>query len=228
MINSIKTDNKTLGNKQTGRYDIEQVYEYHNEVTMIKASEQTRQRILAISADEIRKHGFTATSLSAILSRCEISKGALYHHFTNKLELGYAVFEEIYTPDFISMWQPAVSGEDPIESLVNFFQAMLTELSCEDLVCGCPLNNLCQEMSGVDEGFRLRILNMQQQLNTLIATNLVRISSQLRDDINFQQVAYFIISCFYGATNLSKGSKNKDLFAQVINELCRYIYSLRK
>ncbi|GHE76758.1 TetR/AcrR family transcriptional regulator [Thalassotalea profundi] len=195
---------------------------------MVKVSEHTRQKILEISADEIRKHGFTATSLSVILKRCDISKGALYHHFTNKLELGYAVFEEIYTPEFLAMWQPAVSGNDPIESLVDFFQSMLTNLSCEDIVCGCPLNNLCQEMSGIDEGFRLRILNMQQQLNSLIATNLVRVSSQLRDDINFQQVAYFIISCFYGASNLSKGSKNKDLFSQVINELCAYIYHLRK
>ena len=200
----------------------------NNEVTVVKGSEHTRQKILEISADEIRKHGFTATSLSVILKRCDISKGALYHHFTNKLELGYAVFEEVYTPEFLSMWQPAVSGDDPIESLVEFFQSMLTNLSCEDIVCGCPLNNLCQEMSGIDEGFRLRILNMQQQLNSLIATNLVRVSSQLRDDINFQQVAYFIISCFYGASNLSKGSKNKDLFSQVINELCTYIYHLRK
>ncbi|GAA5130819.1 TetR/AcrR family transcriptional regulator [Thalassotalea piscium] len=194
----------------------------------MRDAEQTRQKILTISADEIRKHGFTATSLSVILKRCEISKGALYHHFANKMELGYAVFEEIYTPSFLEMWQPAVSGDDPIESLLAFFQSMLTDLSCEDVVCGCPLNNLCQEMSGIDEGFRLRILNMQQQLNSLIATSLVRVSDKLRDDINFQQVAYFIISCFYGASNLSKSSKNKDLFSQVINELCRYIADLRK
>ena len=195
---------------------------------MSRDAEQTRQKILTISADEIRKHGFTATSLSVILTRCEISKGALYHHFANKMELGYAVFEEVYTPMFLEMWQPAVAGDDPIESLVQFFQAMLTDLSCEDVVCGCPLNNLCQEMSGIDEGFRLRILNMQQQLNALIATNLARVSSQLRSNINVQQVAYFIVSSFHGASSLSKSSKNKDLFSQVINELCLYIQQLKK
>lgn len=195
---------------------------------MGRDAEQTRQKILTISADEIRKHGFTATSLSGILARCEISKGALYHHFANKMELGYAVFEEVYTPSFIEMWQPAVAGDDPIASLIQFFQSMLTDLSCEDVVCGCPLNNLCQEMSGIDEGFRLRILNMQQQLNALISTNLARVSTQLRDNINFQQVAYFIVSSFHGASSLSKSTKNKELFSQVINELCNYIQQLKK
>ncbi len=46
------------------------------------------KKILEVAADEIHQHGFQATSLSTILNRCCISKGALYYHFTNKLELG--------------------------------------------------------------------------------------------------------------------------------------------
>ena len=193
----------------------------------MRDAELTRQKILEISADEIHKNGFIATSLSCILERCEVSKGALYHHFNNKMELGYAVFEEIYTPMFIALWQPAVEIDDPIEGLCDFFTTMYEESSCDEIVCGCPLNNLCQEMSGVDEGFRLRILNMQQQLNQLIAINLQRIANQLLDDIDFAQVAYFIVSTFHGASSLSKCSKNKDLFEKVMKELCRYIKSLR-
>jgi len=194
----------------------------------MRNAEQTRQNILDIAADEIRQHGFTATSLSVILKRCEISKGALYHHFTNKMELGYAVFEEIYTPMFITMWQPAVEVDDPIDGLCQFFACMSKDMSCDDVVCGCPLNNLCQEMSSIDEGFRLRILDMQQQLNQLIADNLQRIAPQLRDNLNFSQVAYFIVSCFHGSSSLSKSSQNKQLFDQVIAELCSYIENLRK
>ena len=193
----------------------------------MRDAELTRQKILEISADEIHKNGFIATSLSCILMRCEVSKGALYHHFKNKMELGYAVFEEIYTPMFIELWQPAVELDDPIEGLCDFFTTMYEESSCDEIVCGCPLNNLCQEMSGVDEGFRLRILNMQQQLNQLIAINLQRVAHQLSDDIDFTQVAYFIVSTFHGASSLSKCSKNKDLFEKVMKELCRYIKSLR-
>ncbi len=194
----------------------------------MRDAEQTRQKILDISADEIHQNGFIATSLSIILKRCGISKGALYHHFANKLELGYAVFEENYTPMFLSMWAPAVEVEDPIDGLCAFFEGMSKEMSCDEVVCGCPLNNLCQEMSAIDEGFRLRILNMQQQLNHLIAFNLQRISSQLRDDLDFNQVAYFIVASFHGSSSLSKSAKNKELFDKVIAELCCYIQNLRK
>lgn len=194
----------------------------------MRDAEQTRTKILEISADEIHKKGFTATSLSCILARCEISKGALYYHFANKMELGYAVFEEIYAPAFIALWQPPVESEDPIQALCDFFTSMSTEMSCDEVVCGCPLNNLCQEMSGVDEGFRIRILAMQQQLNLLIATNLLRVSKQLKPDLDFSQVAYFIVSTFHGSSSLSKSSLNKELFDKVIKELCRYLQQLKR
>ena len=144
------------------------------------------------------------------------------------MELGYAVFEEVYAPAFIALWQPTVEAEDPIEGLCEFFSEMSNTMSCDELVCGCPLNNLCQEMSGVDEGFRIRILAMQQQLNLLISTNLARVSQQLQPDLDFSQVAYFIVSTFHGSSSLSKSSLNKELFDKVIKELCRYIRQLKR
>ena len=191
-------------------------------------AEQTRQKILDVAADEIHQHGFQATSLSTILNRCGISKGALYYHFTNKLELGYAVFEENYVPMFLGTWQPALSQEDPIEGLCDFFISMCDAMVCSEVVSGCPLNNLCEEMANVDEGFRLRILSMQEKLNALIVDSLERVKVDLRSGLIFPQVAYFIVATFHGATSLSKGSRNKELFQQVIAELCVYIRSLKK
>ena len=193
----------------------------------MRDAEQTRQKILEISADEIHKHGFTATSLSVILKRCDISKGALYHHFENKVELGYAVFEEVYTPMFIKMWSEATEKEDPIEGLCEFFTQMYVDSSCDELVSGCPLNNLCQEMACVDEGFRLRILNMHLQLNHLISNGLLKIKDQLRNDLDHSQVSYFIVSAFYGSMGLSKSSRNKELYEKVMNELCNYLRNLK-
>jgi len=191
-------------------------------------AEQTRQKILNVAADEIHQHGFKATSLSVILNRCGISKGALYYHFTNKLELGYAVFEEVFVPMFLGTWQPALSVADPIEGLCDFFTGMCKEMTCSEVVCGCPLNNLCEEMANVDEGFRLRILTMQNKLNQLIVDAFTQVQDELRDDLHYQQVAYFIVATFHGSTTLSKSSRNKELFQQVISELCKYVRALKK
>jgi TetR/AcrR family transcriptional repressor of nem operon len=194
----------------------------------MRDAEQTRQNILTVAADEIHQHGFKATSLSVILNRCEISKGALYHHFSSKIELGYAVFEEIYTPMFLSVWHTPLDVDDPIEGLCKFLTSMTEQMSCSEVVCGCPLNNLCEEMANVDEGFRLRILTMQEQLNQLIVDALQKKSDDLRANIAFSQVGYFIVATLNGATSLSKSSRNKALFQQVITELCLYIRALKK
>jgi AcrR family transcriptional regulator len=190
-------------------------------------AEQTRQNILTVAADEIHQHGFKATSLSAIINRCEISKGALYHHFTSKMELGYAVFEEVYTPEFLNEWQSVLSADDPIEGLCSFFISLTEQVSCSDVVCGCPLNNLCEEMANVDEGFRLRILSLQEQLNQLIVDALSKKNIDLRDDVELSQVGYFIVASLNGATSLCKSSRNKELFQKVIAELCLYTRALK-
>ncbi|GAW96132.1 MULTISPECIES: TetR/AcrR family transcriptional regulator [Colwellia] len=191
-------------------------------------AEQTRQNILTVAADEIHQHGFKATSLSVILNRCEISKGALYHHFSSKMALGYAVFEEIYTPMFLELWQSALAVDDPIEGLCDFFTAITEQMSCSEVVCGCPLNNLCEEMANVDEGFRLRILALQEQLNQSIVDAFEKISDDLRADLALSQVSYFIVATLNGATTLCKSSRNKALFQQVIAELCLYTRALKK
>tara|TARA_B110000467_G_C18151942_1_gene384693 strand:+ start:145 stop:729 length:585 start_codon:yes stop_codon:yes gene_type:complete len=191
-------------------------------------AELTRQKILTVAADEIHQHGYKATSLSVILNRCAISKGALYYHFTNKLELGYAVFEEVYTPMFLGTWQPALAADDPIEGLCAFFTGMTNEMACSEVVCGCPLNNLCEEMANADEGFRLRVLSMQEKLNQLIVDAFTRVNNNLRPELKYSQVAYFIVATFHGSTSLSKSSRNKELFQQVISELCSYIRALKK
>ena len=105
---------------------------------------------------------------------------------------------------------------------------MTEQMSCSEVVCGCPLNNLCEEMANVDEGFRLRILSMQEQLNQLIVDALARISDKIRADVVFSQVGYFIVATLNGATSLCKSSRNKILYQQVIDELCHYIRGLKK
>lgn len=190
--------------------------------------ELTRQKILEVAAEEIHQSGFKNTSLSTILNRCEISKGALYHHFSNKTELGYAVLEEIYTPDFLSFWRSPLLSSDPIESLCEFFAEMPNQMSCEEVANGCPLHNLCQEMSADDEGFRIRILSMQQQLNALIANALRGISDQLKSDLDYNGIAYLIVSAINGANIMSKSTLDKAVFEQVLQELCRYLRSLKK
>jgi AcrR family transcriptional regulator len=55
----------------------------------------TRGQILFAAYKEIHVNGFQSASLSNILKRTGVTKGALYHHFRDKSELGYAVVDEV-------------------------------------------------------------------------------------------------------------------------------------
>ena len=65
---------------------------------MNKKSEQsavTRQSIVEGATRLFSTRGFSATSIEAVLEECGISRGALYHHFTNKEALFEASFEAL-------------------------------------------------------------------------------------------------------------------------------------
>ncbi|WP_406864143.1 ScbR family autoregulator-binding transcription factor [Streptomyces sp. HUAS MG47] len=52
---------------------------------------RTRQRILAVAAEVFDEAGYDATTISDILKRSGLTKGALYFHFTSKEDIAQAV-----------------------------------------------------------------------------------------------------------------------------------------
>ncbi|MBT2507462.1 TetR/AcrR family transcriptional regulator [Streptomyces sp. ISL-98] len=52
---------------------------------------RTRQKILVVAAEVFDEVGYEATTISDILKRSGLTKGALYFHFTSKEELAQAV-----------------------------------------------------------------------------------------------------------------------------------------
>src|SRR5260370_575459 len=63
-----------------------------------KAPEATRRKIPGAAFAEFYKNGFQGGSLSHIVKVAGTTKGALFHHFSGKQELGYAVGGEIIAP----------------------------------------------------------------------------------------------------------------------------------
>lgn len=55
----------------------------------------TRQHIVSVATELFTSMGFEATSIEAILTACDVSRGALYHHFASKDELFEAAFEKV-------------------------------------------------------------------------------------------------------------------------------------
>ncbi|MDP2562434.1 TetR/AcrR family transcriptional regulator [Psychrobium sp. 1_MG-2023] len=191
----------------------------------MRSPEATRQKILLIAAEEIHYRGFKATSLADILASAEISKGALYHHFKNKIELGYAVMEEVFMPMFNQPWQQAYEHEDPLGVIAEIIRQMPQNVDEHTLESGCPMINMCNEMSTVDEGFRQRIETLFEAFVNKLAQEMPR--SGLREDVNPLHAAMFILASMQGSVMIIKGCRCRETFQILSDELAQYVLGLR-
>jgi AcrR family transcriptional regulator len=115
-------------------------------VTRAQSKERTRQRLLAEAQRLFRERGYAATSLEQIAEAAEVTKGAIYGHFSSKEDLLLSAIEagRDTTPDYVTMLNDelrpvrerlaefgrAVAAEDPDDAaelamFLEFFAALL-------------------------------------------------------------------------------------------------------
>lgn len=73
-------------------------------------AERTRNAILDAAAEVFDERGFVGASLSDILARAGVTKGALYFHFSSKDELATAIIEEQWNIDIPPMGTASLQG----------------------------------------------------------------------------------------------------------------------
>jgi len=191
---------------------------------------KTRQRLVAAAFDEIWQGGFRAASLDRILDKAGVTKGALYHHFKNKLDLGYAVLDEVVRKMVLDAWvKPLHEAGDPIETLHQIIRNANATFLGKRIQFGCPLNNLSQEMSSVDEGFRLRIKAIVQEWTDAITVALAKGQNQglVRENINLHHAAIFIITVIQGAAGMGKNARDQSVLIPCLEGLGYYLDALR-
>ena len=201
----------------------------------VRNPDQTRQILLRAALEEIHRCGFQAASLNNILAKTGLTKGALYHHFPDKLSLGYAVVEELIQEHTLDKWvRPLTEFDDPINGMLHTLnEAAKTLDSCgcisKELLLGCPLNNLAQEMSPMDEGFRLRLDHVyrlwQQGLNEALAKG--QQADKVRTDVNPEAAATFIVAALEGCLGIAKNARDIKLLHRCGEGLIQYLETLR-
>lgn len=191
---------------------------------------ETRQAILEAAFHEFYRRGFQAASLKHILARTGVTKGALYHHFPNKRALGYAVVEEVLQSMVDEDWlRPLESAANPIDCLEERLTGFTETAGENDILLGCPLNNLALEMSPVDEGFRRRLNQIYERWREGLAEALRRgqAAGQVRLEIDPLQAATFTVGAMAGCRSLAKTAQSAELMGVSCDSLVQYWESLR-
>src|SRR3954463_159353 len=167
-----------------------------------RTPEATRQKILMAAFHEFYKNGFQGGSLNHLVETAGTTKGALFHHFAGKQELGYAVIDEMIGPILKQRWlDPLTGSSNPIADLKQAFRQYVNEdIETGHFVQGCPLNNLAQEMSPLDEGFHARINGLYNEWRRCYAAAIANgiKAGKVRKDASPKNVASLVVASQMG------------------------------
>jgi AcrR family transcriptional regulator len=190
--------------------------------------ERTRSQILAAASREIYEHGFQGVSIDQIIKKTNVTKGAFFHYFSTKSDLGYAIVDEILKEMVLDRWiRPLAAYKNPVQGILKRFKTLTDAIAEENLVRGCPLNNLTQEMSSVDPLFRERL----KAVMTLWIDETERYLKKaqemgyLKKTANTRQLAEFIVATEEGSFGMVKSMADRKIYTSLYNSLRDYLLS---
>jgi AcrR family transcriptional regulator len=76
-------------------------------------SASTRRALIDMGEELFTEHGYSATSLDTIVAGAQVTKGALYHHFSGKQALFEAAFERVESQAARDITDALAGHDDP-------------------------------------------------------------------------------------------------------------------
>lgn len=101
-------------------------------------SEATRRALLDAGRTLFAERGYAAVGTEEVVRAAQVTRGALYHHFTDKRDLFRAVFEDLEGEMVGALGERILGIEDPLELLREGVRAFL-ELSTQPTVARIAL-----------------------------------------------------------------------------------------
>lgn len=190
---------------------------------------RTRNHILEVAFREIFRKGFQGVSIDEIISETDVTKGAFFHYFSTKQELGYALVDEVLKELTLNRWiRPLAAYKNPITGIVKHLKKIIDGTTEEQMAFGCPLNNLIQEMSSVDPVF-------DQKLHAILSLWIDEIEKLLKKaqqdgymkkEVDTRQAAEFIVTLHEGGFGMAKSIRTKKFWLSLYNSLKIYLATI--
>jgi len=190
----------------------------------------TRAKILEKNAEAIHINGFQGTRTDKVIAELGITKGAFYHYFPDKLAMGYAIIDEILYPQYISAFAHLENySGNPVDGVVAGIERIRKTCDEKTVGYGCPLNNLIQEMSPLDEGFRKRLSRIVEKEIDLIAQAFVqaKANGQMAAHVEPQALANFVFAGLEGSFTVGKIKQSKQDFDASVDQLVQFLNTLK-
>lgn len=190
------------------------------------ATSSTRDNLIAVGLDLMRKHGYGATGIQDILNAAGVPKGSFYHHFGSKEEFTAAVLERYVTlagercQKFLGNLRQA-----PLRRLRRYFEDLIRTAGQSAPIQGCLMGSLSLEIAGTSSLLQASLRSNFAHWQAVIASVLREAieNGELPKSTRPEALAGFLLNCWEGALLRSQADRSdsplKDFLHYTFEEI---------
>lgn len=197
---------------------------------MTKNSSGTRVKIMDEAQSLILDHGFGATTVDSIIENAGVSKGAFFHHFSSKSELGYELVKRYAEADANHLETTLDKSErlskDPLQQLLIFVKLFEEEMNAlEEPFPGCLLASYCYQSALFDDDILKLIRDSMLMWRKRVLEKLEVISEKYppQEDVDLESLADMLLVLFEGAFVLSQSLRETKTIARQLAHYHTYL-----
>jgi TetR/AcrR family transcriptional regulator, transcriptional repressor for nem operon len=196
----------------------------------MRTPEITKQTILQHSGTLFNTKGYKATSISDITSATGFTKGALYRHFEDKVQLeeeSFSYLMQIAETKFSELVKAEKTAPLKLAAVIRFFKFYVTNPPFKG---GCPLLNAAIEVDDAHPNLKVKALQhlkiFEQALVHIITKGVEH--KQIKKDTDAANLAVIFIASLEGGIMMSKLHGNNQAISKVVDYLQTVINSISK
>ena len=193
-------------------------------------SKETQDLIINTSFELFYEKGYNATSIPDIMKETSLSKGAFYHHFKNKHEIGKKVIENIIRKRIKEGFvEPLAELNRNIpELLLYVFTNRIKNYSEREKALGCPANNLIGEIGYTEQDFRVILKSLFEEWREALINAIEhgKKRGEIKKDVNSSSVAISLICAFEGVRSVRKVYDDDKIFNEFMQSMGSFIKNL--
>jgi TetR/AcrR family transcriptional regulator, transcriptional repressor for nem operon len=190
------------------------------------SAKPTRDHLIDVGLELMRRHGYGATGLQEILRAAEVPKGSFYHHFGSKEEFTSAVIERYVSLEAEHCCEILGSTRQaPLKRLRRYFEDLIRTAGQAAPIQGCLLGSLSLEVAGASlllQGCLSSSFTQWQAAITGVLSEAVE-KGDLPKSTRPDSLAGFVLNSWEGALLRSQAEKSdaplKDFLRYMFDEL---------
>jgi TetR/AcrR family transcriptional repressor of nem operon len=195
-------------------------------LTAEKSPNATKEHLIDVGLDLMRKRGYGATGLQDILESAGVPKGSFYHHFGSKEEFASAVIDRYFTTSAAHCTEIlSNTRQRPLRRLRRYFEDLIRLAGQAAPIQGCLLGSFSLEVAPVSMLLQQRLSSSFTHWQSAVASALREAidAGELEKSVKPETLAGFVLNSWEGALLRSQADKSdaplKDFVHYVFDEL---------